>query len=74
MIFSNLTLTNRVFSGQTNSWYYLLHLAQSHGPYASSFSAVRSSFGFDSEDLNRPPYILAHLQGTQIPDAKANLA
>jgi len=35
--------------------------------------AVRSSLGFDSEDLNSPPHILAHLQGTQSPDTKPTL-
>ena len=30
--------------------------------------AFRYSLGFDSEDLNKPPHILAHLQGTQNPD------
>ncbi len=29
--------------------------------------AFRSSLGFGSEDLNKPPHILAHLQGTQNP-------
>jgi hypothetical protein len=36
--------------------------------------AFRSSLGLDSEDLNRQPHILAHLQGTQSPHTKANLA
>jgi len=35
--------------------------------------AFRSSLGFESEDLNKPPHILAHLQGTQNPDTKPTL-
>jgi hypothetical protein len=35
--------------------------------------AFRSSLGFDSEDLKKPPHILAHLQGTQNPDTKPTL-